>query len=120
MIAKRSQIVDSQYLGGRPNGGTLVDRRAYCPWSNRHSQILFFGPRGQQFTQPGPFGPGIDPTKIAARPEGPLRSMSFKTEFSAIQASVSVIKSLSRAEGPWLGELLAQLGRRRKIKRIFE
>ncbi len=29
------------------------------------------GPNGQDFTQPGPFGPGIDPTIIFIRPEGP-------------------------------------------------
>ncbi len=41
----------------------------------RSAAIIFgthFGPTGQPFTQPGPFGPGIDPTKVSMRPEGPL------------------------------------------------
>ena len=34
--------------------------------------LHFSAQPGQQFTQPGPFGPGIDPTTISVRPEGPL------------------------------------------------
>ena len=44
---------------------------------------------GQQFTQPGPFGPGFSSTKVFIRPEGPL--VPFDTvkerECSALQAS---------------------------------
>lgn len=46
------------------------------------------GPKGPQFTQPGPFGPGIDPTKIFMRPEGPVVTfdeLKDQREYSALQ-----------------------------------
>ena len=65
---------------------------------------------GQQFTQPGPFGPGKRRKKQDLRPEGPNIPLVFRLierndrpfrpheNFGGID---------SRAEGPWLGELLA-------------
>ncbi len=64
--------------------GDLCPVRSFLsPWhtKQRRSRHVFFknsegsslaAQVGQQFTQPGLCGPGIDPTKIVLRPEGPV------------------------------------------------
>ena len=73
------------------------------------------GPKGQEFTQPEPFGPGIDPTKIVMRPEGPVVHFDESKDQRNVRPfrpQIMCFTSFPRAERPWLDELPTHLGRK--------
>ncbi len=58
------------------------------------------GPKGQSFTQPGPFGPGINPTKVFMRPEGPFVPFDESKDQRNVWPFRPQILFLNRFPGP--------------------